>query len=361
MTNFELLRNEIDKGIKGNNKGLPMGFDRLDRYIGLRKKIFTTVFGGTGTGKTAFVHNAYILKPFDYLQNNKNAKFKIKVILFSMERSKIYILAKWLSRKIFVSEGILIPIPKLLGWWDTKLTKDEHDLFLCFTDYINELSEFVDIIEGTQNPTAIYKYVKDYAIKNGKFEKKDEYSTIYEPNDFNELVIPIIDHFGLTKIEKGVISKKDAIDKVSEYCQYFRDTLGYSPVGVSQINRDLSSYMTKNMLSFEPSLDHIKESGRPAEDSDVVISLFQPSRYKTEDPVYKVANFVDTSTGADYFRKLKILKNSYGEADIGCGMAFMGSTGIFKELVAPKSYKDMQDIDKQEMYASIFDNSYFLE
>ena len=54
-------------------------------------------------------------------------------------------------------------------------------------------------------------------------EKKDEYSTIYEPNDFNELVIPIIDHFGLTKIEKGVISKKDAIDKVSEYCQYFRD------------------------------------------------------------------------------------------------------------------------------------------
>ena len=58
------------------------------------------------------------------------------------------------------------------------------------------------------------------------------------------------------------MSKKEAIDKVSEYCQYFRDVLGYSPVGVSQINRDLSSFMTKNITSFEPTLDHIKESGR---------------------------------------------------------------------------------------------------
>ena len=41
------------------------------------------------------------------------------------------------------------------------------------------------------------------------------------------------------------MSKKEAVDKVSEYCQYFRDVLGYSPVGVSQINRDLSSFMTK--------------------------------------------------------------------------------------------------------------------
>ena len=87
---------------------------------------------------------------------------KMKVILFSMERSKIYTLTKWLSRKIFLSEGILIPIPKLLGWWDVKLTKNEHDLVLQFEDYINELSEFVDIIEGAQNPTGIYKYVKNY-------------------------------------------------------------------------------------------------------------------------------------------------------------------------------------------------------
>ena len=46
------------------------------------------------------------------------------------------------------------------------------------------------------------------------------------------------------------MSKKEAIDKVSEYCQYFRDVLAYSPVGVSQINRDLSSFMTKKYNFF---------------------------------------------------------------------------------------------------------------
>jgi len=350
---FDILNTEINNGLSGKNSGIPMGFTRLDKYVGLRKRIFTTVFGGTGTGKTAFVHNAYILRPFDYLQSNPKSKIKMKIILFSMERSKVYTLAKWLSRKIFVDQGILIPIPKLLGWWETKLTKDEHDLILHYKDYINELCEFVDIIEGAQNPTGIYKYVKNYAEKNGKFEQKDEFNKIYIPNESNELVIPIIDHYGLTKPEKSM-NKKEAIDKVSEYCQWFRDSLGYSPVGVSQINRDISSYMTKNIQSFEPSLDHIKESGRPAEDSDIVISLFQPSRYKTEDPSYKVSNFVDPVSGGDYFRGLKILKNSYGEADLRCGMAFMGSTGMFTEL--PKA-KDMTDFD----YQTLFNNSYFLE
>ena len=50
--NFELLKDEIQAGLDGRNAGIPMGFNRLDKYIGLRKRIFTTVFGGTGTGKT---------------------------------------------------------------------------------------------------------------------------------------------------------------------------------------------------------------------------------------------------------------------------------------------------------------------
>ena len=49
-----------------------------------------------------------------------------------------------------------------------------------------------------------------------------------------------------------------------------------------------------------------------------------------------------------------ILKNSYGEADVRCGMGFMGATGIFTEL--PKA-KDMENFD----YNSLFNHSYFLK
>lgn len=354
MSNFELLKTEIQAGIDGKNSGIPMGFHRLNKYVGIRKRIMTTVLGATGTGKSALVHNAYILQPFDFIRKNPKLNVKMKAILFSMERSKIYILAKWLSREIFLSQGILIPLQKLLGWWDIKLTKDEHDLVLLYKDYMGELEEFCDIIESAQNPTGIYKYVKKYATEHGKFEKIDEFTTVYIPDDPNEIVIPIVDHYGLTKVEK-TMSKKEAIDKLSEYLQIFRDSYGYSPVGVSQINRELGSAMNRKLSdTLEPTIDHIKESGAPGEASDVVISLFQPSKYKTEDSQYRVDRFINPNTGGDFFRALKILKNSYSESDIKCGMAFMGVTGLFSELPSPK---DMNDFD----FENLFNYSFFLK
>jgi len=353
---FDLLAQEVLDGMAGKNRGIPMGFQRLNHYIGIRRRILSLVFGATGSGKSAFLHSAYILNPFDWYIANKNKpnSVKFKVIFFSMERSKVYILAKWVSRKIFLDYGVLIPLQKLLGWWeDNKLTKDEHDLFLAHQDYINELLEVVDIIEGPQNPTGIYKYVKKYAEANGRFDKISEYNTVYTPNSPNEIVIVAEDHLGLTKTEKGYEQKKQAIDKVSEYNQIFRDSYGYSPIAVSQLNRNLSNPIFQKLESFEPTIDDVKESGRPGEDADIVISLFDPIRYKTTDPSYKVEKFIDPDSGANYFRRVKILKNTYGEDLVGSGMGFQGVTGIFKEL--PKKAL-MTDFD----YKELFNGSYFL-
>lgn len=87
--------------------------------------------------------------------------------------------------------------------------------------------------------------------------------------------------------------------------------------------------------------------------SDTIISLFDPLRFKTSDASYKVEKFVDSTTGGNFFRSVKVLKNSYGEDSIRVGMAFQGSTGIFKEL--PKKDK-MENFD----YTSLFNGQYFL-
>ena len=350
---FQLLAEEIERGLIGLNEGIPMGFDRLSRYVGIRKKILTLIFGAAGSGKSAFVHSAYILNPYDYYAQHRDI-VKFKVILFAMERSKIYILAKWMTRKILLDQGILIPLGTLLGWKDfAKLTKDEHDLVLMYGDYMNELLEVVDIIEGAQNPTGIYKYVKKYATENGKFEDVDEFTRVYIPNHSNEIIIPIEDHLGNTKTEKGYSTKKEAIDKVSEYNQWFRDILGYSPVTVSQLTRGLNNPIYQKSSSFEPSIDDVKESGRPGEDADNVISLFDPLRYRTHDGSYgDVSKFV-SPTGGKFFRSIKVLKNTYGEDDIRIGMAFHGAVGVFKEL--PKA-SQMGSFDVE----SLFNSSYFL-
>lgn len=45
---FELLKAEVEKGIQGNNDGIPMGFDRLNRYMGIRKSMYYLIGGNTG-------------------------------------------------------------------------------------------------------------------------------------------------------------------------------------------------------------------------------------------------------------------------------------------------------------------------
>lgn len=351
--NFNDLNEEVKRGLSGYNNGVPMGFPKLNKHIGIRKRIMTLIFGSSGSGKSAFLHSAYILNPFDYLSTHSTG-VKFKVILFSMERSPAYIMMKWISRRIFLEQGILIPIPKLLGWWDVKLTNDEHDLFLSCEDYIGNLLETVDIIEGPQNPMGVKKYVKAYADANGKFESISEYKNVYVPNNPNEIVIVALDHMGLTKTEKDYNTKKEAIDRLSEHCQYFRDALGYSPVLVSQLNRNLNNPLYQKMDNFAPTIDDVKESGNPGEASDVIVSLFDPLRYRTNDKTYNANKFIEPTSGGNYFRSIKVLKNSYGEDSLTKGMAFHGATGMFKEL---PNKSEMEDFD----YSSVFNGTYFLE
>lgn len=45
---FEQLKAEVQAGLDGRNNGIPMGFDRLNRYIGIRKSMYFLVGGLTG-------------------------------------------------------------------------------------------------------------------------------------------------------------------------------------------------------------------------------------------------------------------------------------------------------------------------
>jgi hypothetical protein len=362
QNSFQTLMVAIKDGMTGANRGVSMGFERLDRYLTLRKRIYTLIFGPTGSGKSAFAHSAFILHPFEWMKSPLNeGGIKLKFILFSMERSRIYTQAKWMSRHIFINNGILIPIPKLLGWWsgeDGTLSHDEHDLVLTCEDYFNELDEYCEIYEGARSPSDLFRILKTYAEENGKEEQISEHKKIYIPNNSKEIVIPIYDHFGLTKLTRDYPIKKEAIDKVSEHFQYFRDFCGMSPVGVSQMTRDKNNPMYTKLDSFEPTIDDVKESGRPGEDADCVISLFDPMRYKTNDPSFgDVSNFINPETGAKFFRSAKILKNSFGEDDVRFGMAFHGAIGAFKEL--PKA-KVVRDRWTQIDYQHVTSGSYFL-
>jgi hypothetical protein len=349
---FESLVREVDNGIKGKNGGIPMGFDRLNKYIGIRKKIYFLAGGLTGSGKTSLIDDAFVLNPYDWYISQKNPKIKLKIIYRSMERSRTYKLAKWVCRKIFLDHGYVISVSKLLGWTE-KMNKEEHDLFLSYKEYMDKMDDVITIIDGPENPIGIAKDLKTHALKNGRIEQLDEYNKIYIPNDENEITIVVIDHIGLLKPTKDLVTKKQVIDKMSEELRYARDFYGYTPVVVSQFNRDIANPMRIKAGDVEPALDDFKDSSGPSEDADVVLALFDPMRYKVSDPSGYNLDRLRDEYGNKYFRSLRIIKNSYGSDDIRIGLGFLGEIGMFKEL---KKRVEMADID----YENILNKSFFL-
>ena len=349
---FEQLKKEVELGLDGRNGGIPMGFDRLNRYIGIRKSMYFLVGGLTGSGKTSFIDDAFVLNPFDWYISQKAPGLKLRIIYRSMERTRVYKLAKWVSRRIFLDHGIIVPVPKLLGWTE-KMTADEHDLFLMYEDYIGNMSETITIIDGPENPVGIAKELKAHAVQNGRIEQVDEYNKRYFPNNENEITIVVIDHIGLLKTTKDQTTKKQAIDKMSDELRYARDFYGYTPVVVSQFNRDISNPIRIKNGDVEPQLEDFAESSQTQNDADVVLALFDPMRYKVADPSgYDLSKLKD-DYGAKYFRSLRLIKNSYGEDDVRIGLGFMGQIGMFKEL--PKK-SNMTDAD----YESVVNKTYFL-
>jgi hypothetical protein len=314
--------------------------------------MYFLVGGLTGSGKTSFIDDAFVLNPYDWYITQKNPGIKLRVIYRSMERSRTYKLAKWVSRKIFLDTGTIIPVNKLLGWTE-KMTKDEHDLFLMYEDYMGNMGETITIIDGPENAVGIAKELKAHALQNGRIEQVDEYNKIYVPNDPSEITIVVIDHIGLLKTTKDQTTKKAAIDKMSDELRYARDFYGYTPVAVSQFNRDISNPIRIKNGDVEPQLEDFADSSQTQNDADVVLALFDPLRYKVDDPSGYSINKLKDQFGAKYFRSLRLIKNSYGEDDVRVGLGFMGQIGMFKEL--PRM-KDMTDAD----YEAVINKTYFL-
>jgi hypothetical protein len=349
---FEQLKQEVQQGLDGRNGGIPMGFDRLNRYIGIRKSMYFLVGGLTGSGKTSFIDDAFVLNPFDWYISHSDPKIKLRIIYRSMERTRVYKLAKWVSRKIFLDHGIIIPVTKLLGWTD-RMNHDEHDLFLMYEDYMGRMDEVITIIDGPENPVGIAKELKAHALQHGKIEQVDEYNKRYFPNNEREITLVIIDHIGLLKTTKDQTTKKQAIDKMSDELRFARDFYGYTPVVVSQFNRDISNPIRIKNGDVEPQLEDFAESSQTQNDADVVLALFDPMRYKVADPSGYNLDKLKDEYGGKYFRSLRLIKNSYGEDDVRIGLGFMGQIGMFKEL--PRR-KDMTDAD----YDSVVNKTFFL-
>lgn len=358
MNEFNKLKKEVEDGILGKNEAIPIGLPRLGKYADWRKRIFTLLFSSTGAGKSSMADDM-ILNACEWSTANESPN-NIRFILFSMERAKHYRIAKWISRRIFLTEGITIPVPKLLGWWSEKMTKDEHDLFLSCQGYIEELlTNYIDIYEGARSGPDIYRIMKGFFEKNGEYEQISEYKKIYVPKNPNLIVVPILDHGNLIRRTKEYPTKKQAVDFTCEIMQSFRDLEGASPLWIAQVGRSISNPIRLKDTEAELTLDDVKESGDMGDACDIALSLFDPLKYKQGSRTgYNPVEFLDKENGAKYFRSVQICKSSYGEDDLRIPLGFNGFCGQFSEL--PKR-NELDDKQLKVLIDSVKDKSFFLK
>lgn len=314
------------------------------------------------------------------MENNIDPEMDFHVLLFSLERSKTYKIARWVSRTIFLDTGILVSINDIMGW-SGEVTQEVQDLVKKYTPYVNHMLEnHITIFEGGTNPTGIYKKIKEFAYTRGKDEefavlRKDGTYNIkkqYVANKPNEIVLVIVDTINLVKTGEGVyefdeatqkrrliksLDDKGTIDKTSEYLMWARDYLGYSPIAISQFNRSISNPMRLANKDILPTLEDFKGSGDTQDDAEVILALFDPMRYKVDDVYgYEITDLVeglnDPHPGSKKYRNLTILKNSYGPDGVGVGLAFQPIACFFREMLP---------VDKmtEKIYESIRNNSYF--
>ncbi len=168
-------------------------------------------------------------------------------------------------------------------------------LFGRFDKYGRKIeSGKIDFIEELENPTGMNKYIINYAKEHGKFieapyqtvndrgEKVNKSRIIgYSENNPDLFTIIIVDHIRKLKNERGFTLKQN-IDKWLEYSTYLRNMCQFTFVNICHSGRQLSNV---DRLKYAgeyifPTADDVKDTGNLAEESTILLTLFNPNDEK---------------------------------------------------------------------------------
>lgn len=314
-------------GKAGLNFGLTTGIDSLDRAInGIQRGASIGLAAAPKCGKTTFADFAFVISP--YLQMLKLNKLNdIEWIYLSYEIDRVskefkfaaFFMAHDYNVWNYEYKGFTygMDMDYLMGRKLHKLSdstselipvSSEHEIMLkeiyakrivpLFGEYDSYGRKIkagkIDLIEEAENPTGIDKYLKSHARKNGKFitesyiilnEKgQQEVKTRiigYTPNNPKKFTIVIIDHIRKPLRERG-FTMKENIDKLLEYTTISRNICKYTHINICHSNRGITNV---ERLKFAgeyifPTADDVKDTGNLAEESTILMTMFNPNDEK---------------------------------------------------------------------------------
>lgn len=376
------------RGKEGKNFGLSTGISVLDMAInGLQRKMTIGLAAAPKCGKTTFADYAFIIQPYlDAIK--KNILHNVEWIYYSLEIDRVSKEFKFASffmahdykqdtirfrDKIFQMNPEYL-MGKMVYKHDDGTTEQipitsEHEAFLklvytnriipLFGEYdtlgrrlakykeVNGVKVEVDkpkitFIEEPENPTGINKYLIAHARLNGTFLEEsyttldDSHKTVtkkrivgYTPNNPDKYTIVVTDHIRKLRPERG-FSTKQNIDKYLEYTTFIRNICEYTFIHIIHSNRNMANV---ERLKFHgefifPTADDVKDSGNPAEECTVFMTLFNPS-----DEKYNIEKHMGVVLkDAPYYRSLHITESRNTQCPVHMQLNMYGGINTFESL-----------------------------
>jgi len=288
----------------------------------------------------------------------ENLNIRLKIFYFTLEMSKEEKMLSAFSNILYVKEGIRIAPKDLRSTKaDRLLTEETLDLIASYETYFNKIEEIVEFIDDIRNPTGIFKFVDEYAKKNGtvhnrivefKDNKTNEIVTnevfdYYEPNDSEEYVMVMIDHVSLISTEKEEgrqMNLHQSIVKLSsDYLIRLRNRYSYIPVIVQQQASAQESVENMKANRLKPTMDGLGDCKLTQRDANVILGLFSPFRHEIKEyQGYDIMFFKDNA------RFLEILGGREGGGGTVCPLYFDGAVNYFKELPKPNDTTHLKGV-----------------
>lgn len=337
----------IEEGRQGNNLGLTIGSPKLETYMdGFLPGTSYLIGAASGVGKSTYMLWALIYKPLIAFLNGECTERDPYWIIFNLEMTQPQVYAKLVSMYIFDKYGIQLRFKEMFSRGkDCILTEEKFNLIKECSDFIDILDKRIKCFDGNLTEEI---YVKTLNAELRRFGHWN--NGVFIANNPKQILGVVVDHMSLVKATTGR-TKKDEMDAISRSSVILRNTTKImSPIHVAQFNRSAGSDERLKQAMQDPTSNDFKDSGSLYEDSQVVLALHSPHKFKLSS--YRK---YDIKTLEQCFIAIFLLKSRFGTSDIFVPMGFYGDCSHYMEIPKPdeiydyEKYKDPYWIlDKEE-------------
>ena len=355
LNNLEERRENV---LKGGVNCIPFPFERFNSEIpGVEQGQYVVVTANAKVGKTNLTNFLYVFNVLDYAFLHPD-RCSVHIIYFALEESVQRIIERYMSHLLYKLDGIRVAPADLRSTSvDNPIDKETLKLFSTkkYKDRLDFFEKCVEFNTEETNPTGILRVCEAYAKKVGKYRchkqksaglngREIEVFDSYTQNDPNHYKMVIIDHIGLVDKEQG-FKTKDAVDKMSEYfVKYLRNRYKFTCIAIQQQASESEGLEAVKAKKMVPTAATLGDSKYTARDADLVLGLFDPSKFGMKD--YRGYLIMDERgeglrTNA---RFLNVVANRNGEMGGICPLFFDGAVCDFEELPKPS------DTDIQKYY-----------